>query len=215
MSVTKIAKKVPFILGQLEKTYPHAYCELNYHTPFQLLIATMLSAQTTDAKVNQVTLDLFRKHPTPEEMLKLTTLELENYIRSIGLFRTKAKNILETCEILLTEFLGQVPQTMEALTRLPGVGKKTASVVLGNAFDIPAFPVDTHVGRVARRLGLTKEIDPDKVAKDLTSLIPEDLWIDTHHRFIFHGRYCCTSRKPQCDVCPLIPFCNEVHSSPT
>lgn len=198
---------IDYILSLLADTYPDAHCELNYQTPFQLLIATILSAQTTDQKVNQVTATLFCDYPTAKDMLKLTPSELEAKIKSIGLYRTKTKNILAVCQTLLQNYNGEVPQTMEQLTQLPGVGRKTANVVLSNAFGIPAFPVDTHVQRVAGRLGLTKEKDPFKIEKDLTSLIPEKLWIDSHHRLIFHGRRLCKARKPQCGICPLALYC--------
>lgn len=200
-------KNLREILDLLGKTYPDAHCELDYENPFQLLIATILSAQTTDRKVNQVTRKLFKEYPTPQKMLELTPSELGDKIRTIGLFRTKAKNILETCRILSEEYQGEVPSSLPELIRMPGVGRKTASVVLANAFGIPAFPVDTHVLRVAKRLGFTKENDPQKVEKDLTALIPEELWIDSHHQFIFHGRRLCSARKAQCAICPLAIYC--------
>ncbi len=197
------------ILKILESTYPHAHCELKYKSPFQLLVATILSAQTTDQKVNEVTSELFAQYPTPEKMLVLSAVELENKIRKIGLFRNKAKNIIETCRLLVDQYNGEVPADLDELIRLPGVGRKTASVVVANAFGIPAFPVDTHVLRVSNRLGLTDKNDPLKVEKDLTSVIPTDLWIDTHHRIIFHGRRLCYARKPNCVNCPLHPYCSK------
>jgi endonuclease-3 len=200
-------KNIEAILNLLASTYPHAHCELNYKNPFELLVATILSAQATDQKVNQITAKLFAQYPNPSKMLELTPSELENKIRSIGLFRTKAKNILATCKLLINDYDGEVPQTMDQLVKMPGVGRKTASVVLANAFGVPAFPVDTHVLRVAKRLGLTTENNPLKVEKDLTSLISEKLWIATHHRLIFHGRRLCSARKPQCNNCPLAIHC--------
>lgn len=208
-------KKLKSILNILAKTYPDAHCELNYRNPFELLIATILSAQTTDQKVNKVTAGLFASYPTPERMGELTPEEMEDIIRSIGLFRTKARNILRTCSILTDKYNGNVPADMDKLTKLPGVGRKTADVVLANAFNIPAFPVDTHVQRVAGRLGLTKEKDPFKIEKELNALIPEELWIDTHHRLIFLGRRICHARKPACGICPLQNDCltfNDVSS---
>lgn len=208
-------KKLKSILNILAKTYPDAHCELNYRSPFELLIATILSAQTTDQKVNKVTAGLFANYPTPEKMRELTQEEMEDIIRSIGLFRTKAKNILQTCSILIEKYNGNVPADMDKLTKLPGVGRKTADVVLANAFNIPAFPVDTHVQRVAGRLGLTKEKDPLKIEKELNALIPVELWIDTHHRLIFLGRRICNARKPACGICPLQNDCltfNDVSS---
>jgi len=195
------------ILQILAETYPDAYCELIFKDPFQLLIATMLSAQTTDQKVNEVTAELFRLYPTPQKMRTLTPSELENRIRKIGLFRTKARNILETCNQLVEKYQGIVPQDRDQLVEMPGVGRKTASVVLANAFGIPALAVDTHVLRVSNRLGLSDKNDPIKVEKDLTSIIPQELWIDTHHRLIFHGRRICHARKPQCGKCPLAAIC--------
>ncbi|MGI6449473.1 MAG: endonuclease III [Desulfitobacteriia bacterium] len=201
------------ILDLLGKTYPDAHCELNYRNPFELLVATILSAQTTDQKVNQVTAELFRHYPTPQKMLELTPGQLGDKIRTIGLFRTKAENILKTCRILVEEYEGTVPAAMDKLLKLPGVGRKTASVVLANAFGIPAFPVDTHVLRVTRRLGLTTEKDPYHVERDLTDLIPPEQWIDCHHRLIFHGRRLCKAKKPQCPVCPLNTHCPAPENS--
>jgi endonuclease-3 len=195
------------LLEILRETYPDAHCELNFRNPFELLIATILSAQTTDQKVNQVTAELFDQYPTAQEMLTITLSELEKRIRAIGLFRTKAKNILKTCKIIAENYKGEVPQSFDQLVELPGVGRKTAGVVLSNAFGIPAFPVDTHVLRVANRLGLTDKDDPFKVEKDLTALIPEEHWIDTHHQLIFHGRRMCSARNPRCTECPLANYC--------
>lgn len=199
--------KTELILEILAATYPDAQCDLNYTNPFELLIATILSAQTTDKKVNEVTKELFKYYPTPQKMLELTVPELETLIKTIGLYHTKAKNIRETCQMLVNDYDGKVPQDIEMLMKMPGVGRKTASVVLANAFGIPAFPVDTHVFRVSRRLGLTNGTDPLKVEKDLTSLIPSETWIDTHHRLIYHGRKRCSARKPDCDNCPLLKYC--------
>jgi len=195
------------ILDILACTWPDAACELNFSNPFELLIATVLSAQTTDRKVNLVTADLFKNYPSPQKMLELSQSELEERIKTIGLFRVKSKNILEICKILVNKYDGKVPSTFEELVLMPGVGRKTAGVVLANAFGIPAFPVDTHVLRVAFRLGLTASSDPFKVEKDLTDQIPENTWIDNHHRFISHGRRICSARKPNCDCCPLSGCC--------
>jgi endonuclease-3 len=167
----------------------------------------MLSAQTTDQKVNLVTDEFFAAYPSPQAMLQLGIPELENMIRSIGLFRTKAKNIHETCKILLEKYQGEVPRSLDQLIELPGVGRKTASVVLANAFGIPAFPVDTHVLRVSKRLGLTDKNDPLQVERDLTRVIPKAYWIDVHHQLIFHGRRTCSARKPRCEACPLAFYC--------
>jgi len=200
--------KVHNIIKLLAETYPQAKCDLNYQTPFQLLIATILSAQTTDQNVNKVTAQLFAEYPTPQKLLQIPVSKLEKIINPIGLYKTKAKRILETCEILVREYNGEVPSDIDKLTKLPGVGRKTANVVLANAFKIPAFPVDTHVKRVAKRLGLTNETDPEKVERDLTNLIPSEYWIDIHHRLIYHGRKTCMARKPKCNSCPLNSNCS-------
>lgn len=200
-------EKIFPILDALAAAYPEACCQLKYDNPFQLLIATILSAQSTDQKVNQVTAGLFKEYPSPEKMLELSPAELENRIKSIGLNKTKARNILETCRILTEKYQGKVPKTLAELQILPGVGRKTANVVLGNAFGIPAFPVDTHVFRVAKRLGIAQGKNPLETEKILTSIIPQNLWIDTHHRLIFHGRQVCNARNPQCSVCTLQKYC--------
>ena len=196
------------ILKALAQAYPQAHCELIYSNPFELLIATMLSAQSTDQKVNQITPKLFQSYPTPSDMLRLSPSQLEDRIRSIGLYRTKARNILETCRILHEDYNGKVPATLDELTRLPGVGRKTANVVLANAFGIPAFAVDTHVLRLSNRLGLAQSKNPVEVEKSLTTLIPSELWIKTHHQLIFHGRRVCSARNPQCTQCVLRQYCS-------
>lgn len=201
------AEKVRPILALLEKTYPDAHCELNFSTSFELLIATMLSAQATDKKVNQVTEKLFKHFKTPEQFLTLTQSEMENAIKELGLYHNKAKNILATCRILVKEYQGNVPNNLEALTQLPGVGRKTANVVLSNAFNIPAFAVDTHVLRVSNRLGLASGTNPEMVEKQLTSCIPRSLWNQAHHWLIWHGRRICAARSPKCQGCPLTSLC--------
>lgn len=195
------------ILGILEETYPEAKRELHYDTPFQLLVATMLSAQSTDRAVNRVTEGLFARYPDLDSFLTLTREQLEREIREIGLYRSKAKNILEMCRQLKTRFSGQVPATHEDLISLPGVGPKTANVVLSNAFKIPAFAVDTHVLRVSNRIGLARSDRPDKTESQLTSLIPRDRWIKSHHLLIWHGRRICAARKPKCEICSISPYC--------
>ncbi|MDR1961260.1 MAG: endonuclease III, partial [Gracilibacteraceae bacterium] len=174
------------VMEALAAMYPDARCELNYQNPFQLLIATILSAQTTDVHVNKVTPALFALAGDPAALAALAPETLENTIRSIGLYHNKAKNIAAACAMLVSDFGGQVPQAMEDLLRLPGVGRKTANVVRGTAFRLPALPVDTHVLRVAGRLGLTKADTPDQVERDLMALWPPDTWIDAHHRLIWH-----------------------------
>ncbi|CDX01971.1 Endonuclease III [bioreactor metagenome] len=195
------------ILSILAATYPEAHCELNFSTPFELLIATMLSAQATDKKVNQVTARLFRDYKTPEQFLTMSLAEMEQAIKELGLYHNKAKNILATCHILVANYGGEVPGSMEALTQLPGVGRKTANVVLSNAFHIPAMAVDTHVLRVSNRLGLASGTNPDLIEKQLMSCIPRSQWIQAHHWLIWHGRRICAARNPKCPECPLSPLC--------
>lgn len=195
------------ILDILADCYPDAHCELNYRNPFELLIATILSAQSTDAQVNKVTAQLFEKYPTPYHFLTLTEEELAFEIRSLGLFRNKSKNILKTCRLLVEEYNGEVPSEREALEKLPGVGRKTASVVLSNAFNVPALAVDTHVHRVANRIGLANSKNTMETERQLTSQIPREEWSITHHRIIWHGRRVCSARNPKCNVCALLPVC--------
>jgi endonuclease III len=197
------------ILERLAEAYPDAHCELNYQTPFQLLIATILSAQATDKKVNEITAGLFVKYPGPQEMVALTQEQMEQEIKEIGLYKNKAKNILATCRILLDQYGGEVPQKMEPLVELPGVGRKTANVVLSNAFGVPALAVDTHVHRVSNRIGLALSDDPLEVERQLCRRIPKREWTDTHHRIIWHGRRVCDARKPKCEVCTISEFCRH------
>jgi len=199
--------KLQAILNILAAVYPDAHCELNFSSPFQLLIATMLSAQATDKKVNLVTARLFAKYRTPQDFLSLTQTELENEIKEIGLYHNKAINILATCQKLVSEYHGEVPQDIHTLTALPGVGQKTANVVAANAFGIPALAVDTHVFRVANRLGLAQAATAKQVELQLTALIPRDLWIKAHHWLIWHGRRICHARRPKCRACPLAGHC--------
>lgn len=196
------------VLGILEQTYPDAHCELNFSNPFQLLIATILSAQCTDKKVNLVTEKLFANYPTPQAFLKLGQVNLENEIKELGLYRHKAKNILATCQDLLNRYEGRIPADLDDLTSLPGVGRKTANVVAGNAFGIPALAVDTHVFRVSNRLGLACSQKVEEVEKQLKETIPKEKWNQAHHWLIWHGRRCCTARKPACDRCSLQDYCN-------
>lgn len=200
-------EKVSTILSILAKTYPDAHCELNYSTPFELLIATMLSAQATDKKVNQVTKKLFQNYNTPEDFLTLSLTEMENSIKELGLYHNKAKNILATCKILTEEFGSNVPAEMEAMTKLPGVGRKTANVVLSNAFNIPALAVDTHVLRVSNRLGLAEGTNPDHIERQLKDRIHRSQWSQAHHWLIWHGRRICAARNPKCQDCPLANMC--------
>lgn len=200
-------KEVKIIVQKLMETYPDAKCELEYENPFQLLIATVLSAQTTDKKVNQVTSGLFKEYGTLEEFLKLDVSQLEDKIKSIGLYRTKSKNIISLCKILRDKFGGEVPRTRDELVTLPGVGRKTANVVISNCFGVQAFAVDVHVFRVSNRIGLANATTPEKTELDLMKNIDENLWTICHHTIIFHGRRCCTSRNPNCKECTISEYC--------
>jgi len=200
--------RVREILVRLREKYPVARTALNFHTPLELLVATILSAQCTDERVNQVTAELFRKYRTAEDYASAPLRELERLIRPTGYYRNKARAIKAACRKLVTDFGGEVPATMEALLTLPGVARKTANVVLQNAFGIPSgVVVDTHVLRVAQRLGLTRQRDRDKVEKNLMALVPREEWIAFSHRLIAHGREICRARRPLCGQCSLEPLC--------
>jgi endonuclease-3 len=195
------------ILQILKQEYPLAASALHYSTPFELLLAVILSAQTTDKQVNTITKELFPKIKGPCDILKMGVNSLEEYIKGCGLYRRKSQHIMEMSRLLCEKHGGKVPQTREGLMTLPGVGRKTANVVLSVAFDIPAFAVDTHVQRVSRRLGLSKGKNALAVEKDLCRLVPSALWKKTHWRLIAHGRRVCRARKPLCSSCPLSPYC--------
>ncbi|MBZ5500622.1 MAG: endonuclease III [Acidobacteriia bacterium] len=200
--------RVRAILARLEEAYPAATCELHHDNAFQLLIATILSAQCTDERVNQVTPALFRKYPKPEAFAYANPQELEQDIRPTGFFRNKTKSIMGASKKIVAEFHGQVPKTMEQLLTLPGVARKTANVVLGNAFGIAAgVVVDTHVLRLAERLDLSRNTDPKKVEQDLMAILPEEKWIAFSHQLIWHGRRVCAARKPKCTECNLDALC--------
>ncbi|WP_296561084.1 endonuclease III [uncultured Acetobacterium sp.] len=200
-------KKIEQILATLEKLYGQEQCGLDFNTPFELLIATILSAQCTDVRVNIVTKDLFDKYNTAEAILNLGEDGLLTKIKTCGLARTKARNIILTCQRLLTEYNGIVPDQMDQLITLPGVGRKTANVVMSNAFNIPAIAVDTHVFRVSRRIGLASGKTVLEVEKELMNNIPKDQWSQAHHWLIWHGRKCCTARNPNCGECMLHNLC--------
>lgn len=198
------------IVDQIEKIFPQAQCELYHETPFQLLVAVVLSAQTTDASVNKVTPALFERFPTSKELAEAEPEEVEPYIRKIGLYRNKARSIVNLSRDLEDKFDGKVPATFKKLQSLSGVGRKTANVVRSVAFDIPSFAVDTHVERVSKRLGLAKPYDNvTKVEEKLRRKIDRDRWNQAHHDFIFFGRYLCTARNPHCTQCPFTSFCKR------
>ena len=191
----------------LTKEYPDARCELDFNSPLELLVATVLSAQCTDKRVNTVTPVLFNRFPTVTKLAGAKISEIEKIIYSTGFYRSKAKNIKELANKILKDFNGEVPKTLAQLVTLPGVGRKTANVVLGNAFGIPGLTVDTHFGRLSRRFGWSQETDPVKVENDVAKLIPEKEWTLLSHKLIWHGRRICHSRKPECGICPLAKLC--------
>ncbi|AMM41553.1 endonuclease III [Candidatus Desulfofervidus auxilii] len=202
-------EKVKNILKILDEHYPNVRVALNYTNPLELLIATILSAQCTDERVNQITPYLFKKYPTAKDYATADLKTLEEDIKPTGFYKNKAKHIKECCQVLVEKYHGQVPANLEILTKLPGIGRKTANVVLGNAFDIPGIVVDTHVRRVAKRLGLTKHQDALKIEKDLMQLIPKEKWTKFSLQLTWHGRRICKARKPQCNKCPLHKWCDE------
>lgn len=198
------------LLATLERCYPEAHCALNHRNPLELLMATVLSAQCTDARVNLVTPALFAAYPDAAALAAADLAGLEALIHSTGFFRTKARNLRALAQVLQAEHGGEVPRELQALVALPGVGRKTANVVLGNAFGIPAMVVDTHVGRLAARFGWTRAKDPRGVEKDLCELLPQRCWTQTSHLLIFHGRQCCKSRQPLCSGCPIGGLCPRI-----
>ncbi|MBM7647958.1 endonuclease-3 [Bacillus ectoiniformans] len=202
--------QIRYCLDTIARMFPDAHCELNHRNPFDLVIAVALSAQCTDALVNKVTKDLFNKYHTPEDYLSVPLEELQEDIRSIGLFRNKAKNIQKLSQMLVDEMGGEVPRTQDELVKLPGVGRKTANVVASVAFDVPAIAVDTHVERVSKRLGICRWKDSvTEVEATLMRKIPQEEWSITHHRLIFFGRYHCKAQSPKCAECPLLDLCRE------
>ena len=201
---TRRARKIHRILAEV---YPNAKCELDFETPFQLLIATVLSAQTTDIRVNSVTPSLFAAFPDGHALAVANLVEVEEHIRSTGFYRAEARNIVKLANELVDEYDGEVPNKLDKLVKLAGVGRKTANVVLGNAFDTPGLTVDTHMGRLARRFGWTEETDPVKAEHEIAALFPRRDLTMLSHRVIFHGRRICHSRKPACGACPLSALC--------
>ncbi|MGE6376512.1 endonuclease III [Peribacillus muralis] len=202
--------QIRYCLDTMGEMFPDAHCELNHSNPFELVIAVALSAQCTDVLVNKVTKDLFQKYKTPEDYISVPVEELENDIRSIGLFRNKAKNIQKLSRMLIDDYGKVVPRDRDELVKLPGVGRKTANVVVSVAYHVPAIAVDTHVERVSKRLGFCRWKDSVlEVEKALMVKVPKDEWSVTHHRLIFFGRYHCKAQSPQCDICPLLDLCRE------
>jgi endonuclease-3 len=208
-------KRALKIARRLEKAYPDAVCALSHEDPYQLLTATILSAQCTDERVNMVTPELFRRYPTVERLAKSSQSDVERIIKSTGFFRAKAKSLRGMAAALVDRHKGEMPRTMEELILLPGVGRKTANVVLGTAFGIATgVVVDTHVKRIAHLLGLTKHSVPEKVEQDLMALLPESEWVNFAHRLIHHGRRICIARRPKCHECPLLDLCPRVGLPP-
>lgn len=207
MSMT-VPEKIAFIDKIFSATMPNPKSELNYKTPFQLLVATIMAAQATDKKVNQLTAELFKAAPDAASMSRMEVDDIRTIIRPINYYNNKAKNILAMSQRLVDEFGGKVPTSRQALESLPGVGRKTANVVLGNAFGIPAMPVDTHVHRVSNRIGLCKTSKPEQTEVELVKIIPEEKLIDFHHYLLLHGRYTCKAKKPECGKCPIIEACD-------
>lgn len=208
LELMKKNEKALEVYRRLKELYPDAHCELVHSNPFELLVATILSAQCTDARVNIVTPTLFKKYPTPQKMAKATVEEISEVIKSINFFNNKAKSLKNCATSLVSDFNGKVPRSVEELCTLAGVGRKTANVVLGNAFNInTGIVVDTHVKRTTNLLGLTKQTDPEKIEKDLMKLFPNEVWTEISHLLIFLGRRMCIARRPQCDLCVLKDIC--------
>ena len=199
------------VIDILEREYPESEVSLDYHNTYELLVATMLSAQTTDKMVNSVTPELFSNYPDPQSLADASQDEVISYIKSIGLYNRKSKNLIRMANKLIDDYDGKVPRTMKGLISLPGVGRKTANVIMGNAFGIEdsGITVDTHVKRISKRLGLTNQTTAKKVEQDLMKIIPEDYWVDITHLMISHGREICKARKPKCDECPLTEYCRS------
>lgn len=208
-------QRIEKIINGLKETYPLALCALRHDSAYQLLVATILSAQCTDERVNMVTPDLFAKYPTSETLAKAKQSQLEELIRSTGFFRNKAANLIGMAKSVVENHDGEIPKTLEELVALPGVGRKTANVVLGTVFGIASgVVVDTHVRRISNLLGLTTSENPEQIERDLMELVPRDEWIDFSHRLIHHGRKICIARRPNCLACPLLPNCPRVGLPP-
>ena len=204
-------KEIIKLTEALIKYYPDAKCSLNFTTPFELLIAVVLSAQCTDERVNKTTPSIFQKYSTPEDFVKIELSTLEKLIHPCGFYRNKAKNIKETAKILVEKYNSKVPETIEELISLPGVGRKTANVIMLEAFNNPqGIAVDTHCKRISNKIGLSSETDPYKIEQDLLKLFPKKYYKDINHLLIWHGRNTCTSKNPKCDICPISNYCNNL-----
>src|SRR5690606_31758156 len=210
-----LVRRARRINRELAELYPDAHCELDFTSPFELLVATVLSAQTTDVRVNSVTPTLFAKYPTPADLATADPQDVESIIQPTGFFRAKAKSIIGLAQAIEERYGGEVPGRMKDLVTLPGVGRKTANVVLGNAFGVPGITVDTHFGRLVRRFGWTTETDPEKVEAEVGALIPRKDWTILSHLVIWHGRRRCHARRPACGVCPLARWCPSYGEGPT
>lgn len=202
--------EISAILDELEKLYPDAHCELDHRNEYEMAVAVILSAQTTDASVNRVTPALFQKYPTVNELAAGNLKEIEKYISSLGLYHNKAKSIQGFAKAVVKDFHGVIPQTMDELTSLPGVGRKCANVIQSECFNLPSLAVDTHVSRISKRLGLAYQKDvPDTIERKLKHKIPQERWVKTHHQMIFFGRYLCHAQRPECYRCPFVEICHE------
>ena len=205
----KSKKDVKEIIKILKETYPEAECSLDFSNPFQMAVAVLLSAQCTDARVNIVTKELFKVAPAAKEMNTLTIKEIEKYIASCGLYKTKAKNIKGLAEMVMDKYNGEIPDTMKELVKLPGIGRKSANVVMLEAFHNPqGVAIDTHAKRICNRIGISKEESPEKIEQDLLKKIDKDEYFDANHLFVWHGRYTCKARKPECEKCTITKYCN-------
>ena len=206
----KTKKEAQEIIKILKEYYPDAVCSLDFTSPFEMMISVMLAAQCTDERVNKTTPNLFDKYNTPEKMVMISQEELENIIHPCGFYKTKAKNIIATSKILIEKYGGKVPENMKDLQSLPGVGRKSANVIMLEAFHNPqGIAVDTHAKRISNRIGFSNETDPEKVEQDLLKQIPKELYYDVNHLLVWHGRKICDARKPKCDVCPVSNYCKE------
>lgn len=200
-------QKVERIIELFDTMYPEANCTLNYVDPLQLMVATQLAAQCTDARVNMVTKDLFQKYKTVYDFAAADQQELEQYIKSTGFYHNKARNIIAACKTIISEFGGTVPSDMESLLRLPGVGRKTANLLLNDAFGIPGVVVDTHAKRLSARIGLTENTEPEKIEYDLMKVVPREKWGSFCHQLVYHGRVICSAKKPLCNECAILTYC--------